>query len=55
VPVIGYLNGLAAGDRPQLAEAFHSGLAEAGYVADRNVAIEYRYGANRMERLREID
>ena len=53
MPVIGYLNGLSAGDRLDLAEAFRKGLAEAGFVAGRNVAIEYRYGDNRIERMRE--
>ena len=53
MPVIGYLNGLSAGDRPDLVNAFRRGLAEAGYVEGRNVAIEYRYADNRLERLRE--
>jgi ABC-type uncharacterized transport system substrate-binding protein len=53
MPVIGYLSGLSAGDRPALAEAFHKGLSEGGYIAGRNVAIEYRYADNRVERSRE--
>src|ERR1700736_5684507 len=42
-PVIGYL-GLGSPDRnsPSVA-AFRAGLAEAGYVADQNVAIEFRW------------
>jgi putative ABC transport system substrate-binding protein len=42
-PVIGYL-GLGSPDRnsPSVA-AFREGLAEAGYVADQNVAIEFRW------------
>ena len=53
MPVIGYLSGLSAGDRPVLGEAFHKGLSEGGYVAGRNVTIEYRYADNRVERSRE--
>ena len=53
MPVIGYLNGQSAGDRPHLPEAFRQGLGGRGYVAGRNVSIEYRYGDNSMDRLRE--
>ena len=52
LPVIGYLNGLSAGDRPVLLEAFRQGLAEAGFVEGRNVTVEYRYADNRIEQLR---
>jgi putative ABC transport system substrate-binding protein len=43
VPVIGYL-GLGSPDRnsPSVA-AFRKGLAEAGYIAEQNVAIEFRW------------
>jgi putative tryptophan/tyrosine transport system substrate-binding protein len=51
MPVIGYLSGLSEGDRPALLETFHQGLAVAGYAVGRNVAIEYRYANNRMDRL----
>ena len=53
MPVIGYLNGQSAGDRPHLPEAFRQGLGDVGYVVGRNVSIEYRYGDNSMDRLRE--
>ena len=53
MPVIGYLNGQFVGNRPHLAEAFRQALAESGYVVGRNVAIEYRYADNSMDRLRE--
>ena len=36
-----------------LAEAFRQALAKLGYVVGRNVAIEYRYADNSMDRLRE--
>ena len=54
MPVIGYLNGLSASDRPDLLEMFRRGLGEAGYVEGRNVAIEYRYADNQPNRLRAL-
>jgi putative tryptophan/tyrosine transport system substrate-binding protein len=54
MPVIGYLNGLSASDRPVLLEMFRGGLGEAGYVEGRNVAIEYRYADNQPNRLRTL-
>ena len=35
MPVIGYLSGLAASDRPNLMEMFRRGLSEAGFVDGR--------------------
>jgi putative ABC transport system substrate-binding protein len=54
MPVIGFLNGLAAADRPHLLAGFHRGLAEAGYVAGQNVAIEYRFAENQPDRLQAL-
>jgi len=54
MPVIGYLSGLSASDRPDLLEMFRRGLGEAGYVEGRNVAIEYRYADNQPNRLRAL-
>jgi len=51
MPVIGYLSGLSAGDRPSHLEAFHRGLGVAGYAVGRNVAIEYRYAESQASRL----
>ena len=51
LPVIGFLNGLGQNDRPNLPAAFRRGLGEAGYVDGRNVAIEYRFAENRLDRL----
>jgi putative ABC transport system substrate-binding protein len=56
MPVIGYI---AAGSQAMATDeglgpafrAFHQGLAEAGYAAGRNVAIEYRWGDEIYERL----
>jgi len=51
IPVIGYLSGLSAGDRPAHLEAFHRGLGVAGYAVGRNAAIEYRYADSQANRL----
>ena len=51
IPVVGLLNpGSAAGFTAE-AEAFRRGLAEIGYAEGRNVAIEYRFGNARFDRL----
>jgi len=54
MPVVGFLSGLSAGERPHLVESFRRGLSEAGYVAGQNVAVEYRYGENQPDRLRAL-
>src|SRR5205823_6396775 len=54
MPVIGFLNGLSAGERPHLVESFRRGWSEAGYVAGQNVAVEYRYAENQPDRLRAL-
>jgi putative tryptophan/tyrosine transport system substrate-binding protein len=51
MPVIGFLNSLGSNDRPNLRNAFHRGLGEAGFVPGSNVAIEYRYADNQVQRL----
>src|SRR5262245_60605111 len=52
--VVGFLNGISAGERPHLVESFRRGLSEAGYVAGQNVAVEYRYAENQPDRLRAL-
>ena len=54
IPVIGYLSGISAGDRIHHTEAFRQGLNETGYAEGRNVAIEYRYADNQIDRLRSL-
>jgi putative ABC transport system substrate-binding protein len=49
VPVIGFLNGQSASAFSHLATAFRMGLAEEGYVQDRNVTIEYRWAEGRVD------
>jgi putative tryptophan/tyrosine transport system substrate-binding protein len=51
MPVVGFLNSLGSNDRPNLRDAFHRGLGEAGFVPGRNVEIEYRYADNQVHRL----
>src|SRR5262245_60485570 len=54
MPVVGFLNGLSAGERPHLVESFRRGLSEAGYMTGQNVAVEYRYAENQPDRLRAL-
>ena len=54
LPVIGFLDAAAAGERPQVVAAFRQGLAEAGFVDGRNVAIEFRWADGQYDRLPEL-
>jgi putative ABC transport system substrate-binding protein len=49
MPVIGWLGTGTPGTRPL--PAFHSGLSDAGYVEGRNVAFEYRWADDHLDRL----
>src|SRR5262245_26666011 len=51
MPVLGYLNGLSPTSFPSYQAAFRAGLAAAGHVEGRNVAIEYRWAESQYERL----
>jgi putative ABC transport system substrate-binding protein len=51
MPVLGYLSGLSPTSFPSYQAAFRAGLAAAGYVEGRNVAVEYRWAASQYERL----
>jgi putative ABC transport system substrate-binding protein len=54
MPVIGFLHGgTAAPFEAQLA-ASRQGLKEGGYVVGQNVAIEYRWGEGKVDRLPEL-
>jgi putative ABC transport system substrate-binding protein len=48
---IGFLTSLGQDDRPNLRDTFRRGLGEAGYIEGRNVAIEYRFAENQVDRL----
>jgi len=49
---IGYIG--SALDELKVISGFHRGLLETGYVEGRNLAIEYRWADNRMERMPEL-
>ena len=51
VPRIGYLTGATPGGQAARIEAFRQGLRELGYVEGKNIAIEYRYGEEKPDRL----
>jgi putative tryptophan/tyrosine transport system substrate-binding protein len=54
VPVIGFLSGGFPNPNVDYAVAFRQGLADAGYVEGRNVAIEYRWAAGQGSALRPL-
>jgi putative ABC transport system substrate-binding protein len=51
MPVVGFLSARSAADSTGAVESFRKGLAEAGYIEDRNVVVEYRWADARFERL----
>jgi putative ABC transport system substrate-binding protein len=51
VPVIGFLSPQSADDSRNFTAAFLQSLREAGYVVGQNVAVEYRYAENQLDRL----
>jgi hypothetical protein len=51
MPVIGFLNADSPQGYGRMLSAFLKGLGENGYADGRNVAIEYRWAGNRLDRL----
>jgi putative tryptophan/tyrosine transport system substrate-binding protein len=54
MPLIGLLGGASPELDADRLRAFGQGLSEAGYVEDRNVAIEYRWAGGQYDRLRAL-
>jgi putative tryptophan/tyrosine transport system substrate-binding protein len=50
-PVVGFLSLYHPSNARPLLEAFRKGLAEAGFVEGRNIAVEYRWAEDHYERL----
>ena len=51
MPVVGFLRSTTLADSTQLVNAFRQGLQETGFVEGQNVAIEYRWADNQIDRL----
>jgi putative ABC transport system substrate-binding protein len=51
MPVVGFLRSTSLADSTRDVAAFRQGLKEAGFVEGQNVAIEYRYADNQLDRL----
>ena len=51
MPVIGFLHSQSSDGFPEPLRAFRQGLKDTGYVEGENVAIEYRWAENQMDRL----
>ncbi|MGB9272547.1 MAG: hypothetical protein WCB74_25470 [Pseudolabrys sp.] len=51
MPVIAFLRSTSAAGSEHLVAALEQGLKEAGFVAGQNVAIDYRWGNDQLDRL----
>jgi putative ABC transport system substrate-binding protein len=54
IPRIGFLGGSSASAYARFIEAFKQGLRELGYEESQNVAIDYRYGEGKRDRLPDL-
>jgi putative ABC transport system substrate-binding protein len=54
MPVIGFLHSTSPDVNADRLRAFRQGLKDTGYVEGANVAIEYRYAENQIDRLPEL-
>jgi putative tryptophan/tyrosine transport system substrate-binding protein len=51
MPVVGYLSAASPDEGESRAAAFRRGLQESGYIVGQNVAIEYRWANQQIDRL----
>ena len=51
MPLVGFLSGRSQEELAGDAAAFRQGLSEMGYLAGRDIGLEYRWGEGRNERL----
>jgi ABC-type uncharacterized transport system substrate-binding protein len=54
MPVLGYLDPTSPGDFVEPRRGFLQGLKETGYIEGENVAINYRFAENQIDRLPEL-
>src|SRR5215472_4084814 len=54
MPVVGFLNLLSPDTYVDRLRAFRQGLRDTGYVEGQNVAIDYRWAENQLDRLPEL-
>ena len=54
MPVIAFLRSASAAGSEHLVAAFEQGLKEAGFVHGQNIAIDYRWGNDQLDRLPEL-
>src|SRR5260221_7889355 len=51
MPVVGFLHSASPDGNSDRVRAFRQGLKEAGFMEGENVAVEYRWADNRVDRL----
>jgi putative tryptophan/tyrosine transport system substrate-binding protein len=51
LPRVGFLSGRSAAETVSVLAAFHRGLAEAGFVEGKNIAVDYRWAEGRYQGL----
>src|SRR6266478_4482954 len=51
MPVVGFLHSASPDGNADRVRAFRQGLKEAGFVEGENVAVEYRWADNQVDRL----
>ena len=54
IPVVGFLRSTSAANSAHLVRPFRQGLNEAGYIEGQNVAVEYRWADEHLDRLPEL-